>query len=59
MSEWTKIEKEFPDSYTDVLCLLEEGRMEVCSTTGHLAFFNNDGAQCNVTHWMPLPEPPK
>lgn len=69
MSEWISVEDNVPSEYEPVICYVNEfddtyyvtaGVMHEC-----LGFyvFNYDGEPDtelrDVTHWMPLPEPPQ
>ena len=69
MSEWISIEERLPEPYQDVLFygkghdpLVGKTRGETC-----IGYYRNafrfDGRDsvevAEVTHWMPLPEPPK
>lgn len=72
--EWISVEDRLPMEYTDVLVCLEDGRVHIgyrfnscefpgvywdfCSTRRRVSLpkVPFGGA---VTHWMPLPEPPK
>lgn len=56
MSEWISIKDEIPIRYELVLvyCPKEVTKIRPCQ------FSNWAGAeQIGITHWMPLPEPPK
>jgi len=71
--EWISVEKQTPPPTEDVLLLLEGSMIVVGIISGffkryHLSFDSIDaiGGVNNmviryygVTHWMPLPEPPK
>ena len=63
MSEWISVKDRLPDTSKRVLiCLLE-----ICVTEGHynhgkkLWRMHNEmrGEVLSVSHWMPLPDPPK
>lgn len=67
MSEWISVKNRVPKSYEVVLVCNIDSKVKsnrwVCA--GQI---NNEGYWCNqfddsdhitVTHWMPLPEPPK
>ena len=57
MSEWVDVDVKMPSQCEDVLC----------SVTGDIGVFMEVlyyacgcwSRNVNVTHWMPLPEPPK
>lgn len=58
--EWISVKDKLPLLYDRVLCLYETGTMEVSFRVSKKGFcyeeFKTTG---KVTHWMPLPEPPK
>lgn len=58
-SEWISVEDRLPEMYEDVLCYAD-------GHSFYVDFICSDGKWCDdesytnrVTHWMPLPEPPK
>lgn len=61
--EWIKVEDDFPDKTGKVIvCVDFYGHKQVKVCLYHiLEGFLNDVYQPeeNITHWMPLPEPPK
>lgn len=61
MSEWISVNEKLPPEDEQVLCFIAE---EVGSwqqvMSHHNSFFVDDFHDCLVvTHWQPLPEPPK
>lgn len=58
MAEWISVKKEKPEADTDVLVYrAKNGYMEVSKrlkTKWHC-----DSDRNPITHWMPLPDPPK
>ncbi len=66
-ARWIPVEKRLPEDGKPVLCATDVG-VEVLwlgeqprfwlSEQGY-AFDNRDPKTANVTHWMPLPEPPE
>ena len=55
-SGWVSVDEMLPETYEDVLCF---DRRSVI-----IDFICSDGTWCGIhdkpiTHWMPLPEPPK
>ena len=55
-SEWISVDERLPEMHEDVLCL--------CGRSVEIDFMCSDDTWCGVhnkpiTHWMPLPEPPK
>ena len=56
--EWISVKNVKPEVHVDVLLLYSDGRVDVdCryATDGFLM----EVVHGPVTHWMPLPEPPK
>ncbi len=59
-NEWVSVEERLPEDYQRVLCLFESGTMEVSFRASVKGFCYEGFKQTGkVTHWMPLPEPPK
>lgn len=69
MSEWISVKDRLPDDDELVLVYTKDNVMSVCPLVIANAFANlknlkvwedNNGYYVSdVTHWMPLPEPPK
>lgn len=63
-SEWIRVEDRLPERLVNVL-LFNHERYETEAYKGYLSddairFFSMSGVQLiTVTHWMPLPSPPK
>lgn len=62
MSEWISVQDQMPDNARDVLILLgnalvERGYWYHVGAKIDGWYFRGDRIS-NVTHWMPLPEPP-
>lgn len=60
MNEWISVEDALPDTCTYYLCLTDAGWCNY----DVLEWFDGwldclDAPTQKVTHWMPLPEPPK
>ncbi len=56
MSEWISVKDRLPEPNTVVLAHYTDGR--ICTVDyldEHLKFITSS----TITHWMPLPEPPK
>ena len=53
--EWINVKDELPEDYDAYLCTGEDIEMEI------VYFDVEDGwrDEYEITHWMPLPEPPK
>lgn len=64
-SEWISIEERLPESDTNVLVVTASGSFKIARVNiyknGTLVLWaTNDGlGERAITHWMPLPEPPK
>ena len=59
LSEWISVEERLPIDAQDVLTLDDTGECYVTFCTTKLKFKNHSGDKRIVTHWMPLPNPPK
>lgn len=57
VSKWISVKDRLPEQYTDVIVLYDFGRVGVNWTNKENEFIEHP--DCKVTHWMPLPEPPK
>ena len=63
-AEWISVEERVPDAETPVLVFTKKGSFYVgyyykAVTNPGFTGFYADCAKRDVTHWMPLPEPPK
>ena len=57
---WVSVKDRLPEDYQRVLCLFESGTMEVSFRASVKGFCYEGFKQTGkVTHWIPLPEPPK
>lgn len=54
---WISVKDKLPKNFDDVLAIYESGRMDV--TCRHSDGWLMERHWGPVTHWMPLPEPPK
>ena len=62
MSEWISVKDEMPEPFLNVLVWIENGKaanMGYVTQAGHWFVHFWYTAPVKVTHWMPLPEPPK
>lgn len=65
--EWISVEDRLPEDENTVLCFYNFGSHVEMSFIGTLCYFTFDSTPhwqhestgLHVTHWMPLPEPPK
>ena len=63
---WIPVMERVPEELEDVLCCTDEGYIVLgwlvenpkMTTTGYECA-SSDGFVRNITHWMPLPEPPE
>jgi hypothetical protein len=55
-SEWVSVEDKLPEQYTDVIVFIKGDTIAVdyVDENGDFYYYGK-----NVTHWMPLPKPPK
>lgn len=59
--EWISVKDRLPKPFRDVLAIMDNGDMHVLYMVQDGTwnrFFAERGLK-NITHWMPLPEPPK
>ena len=63
--KWISVEERLPELHTKVLCCGKKGgrfiaELDTWGKEEHLCWDKKNGRGCpTVTHWMPLPEPPK
>jgi hypothetical protein len=63
--EWTSVKDKLPERYELVLTYSFDGQVGVASWSKHLNYgdvivwHGEDSEIVNVTHWIPLPKPPK
>lgn len=66
--KWTRVEDELPDIDRQIVILWVINRRQFGTDRAHTGIFEHDGTwqtaagkylQSEVTHWMPLPPPPK
>ncbi len=58
--KWTPVSELLPDKYRIVLCALSIGILAIAWNVDKYIWVSpNGGYVANVTHWMPLPEPPE
>ena len=59
-TKWIPVTERLPEAYTDVLAYRESGcEVECCIDIRRNFWLRDPTSQYLVTHWMPLPEPPK
>lgn len=58
MSEWISVKDRLPNRKDKVLVFDQYGNIDV-SMFGWTSFDDFDSIETQVTHWMPLPEPPR
>jgi hypothetical protein len=75
MSEWISVDERLPDDINDYLIVIKhkykcekEWKHDVDVATSNGSYLNDfwdtnndwdEGQEIHVTHWQPLPEPPK
>ena len=60
-SPWHRVEDELPDDSRDVIIFTTSGIVGIGSfiRPNWYQWYSGGGLPVDVTHWMPLPEPPK
>ena len=60
---WISVEERLPEDYEDVVIIMREGASSWYRVAyreyGGWSFGGGRRVNCEVTHWMPLPEPPE
>ncbi|MGI9569505.1 MAG: DUF551 domain-containing protein [Desulfobulbia bacterium] len=59
MSEWISVEDRLPESEGMYLCYSENGIQQVVYSAARYERYSEHFMPFNITHWMPLPEPPE
>ena len=59
MSEWISVKDRLPDTCVCVLVHYDDGNMLVDEIGSDGEWIDEDFNCGNITHWMPLPEPPE
>ena len=60
--KWIPIEQQEPSEFELVLCCIlgeKENAIEILYRHGDSYYSDYDGGIIEISHWMPLPEPPK
>lgn len=57
--DWISVDERLPEQYGLFLIADDKGNMEVASWTKQFGWFSGGNRVKRVTHWMPMPEPPK
>lgn len=57
--EWISVEERLPEKQANFLIADDKGHMEIALWTKQFGWFSGSNRVKKVTHWMPLPEPPK
>lgn len=58
VQEWISVDDRLPDKNTTVIVTTDKGIVFQC-LYAYDGWDLWDGNEINITHWMPLPEPPK
>jgi hypothetical protein len=58
-AEWISVEERLPDGNGRFLTVDGKGNMMTCYFGGRFGWFASVCDKNAITHWMPLPEPPK
>lgn len=57
---WISVADELPECSATVLCHFVDGGMDICNLYGSDFFdYVGENVTRNITHWIPLPAPPK
>lgn len=65
MSEWISVEDRLPKGEFDWVLVYADGAISTIAFNKNKGFFEPIGYSCwnisidSITHWQPLPEPPK
>ena len=59
VQEWISVKDRLPEKDEIVIICTDENFIYVGELIGDTWFLDNDSWTETVTHWMPLPEPPK
>ena len=60
MTNWISVKERLPEPYVRVLCYYSgRGGVRISEMFGSVPEFGLETMYGKVTHWMPLPEPPK
>lgn len=62
MSEWISVKDRLPEGYKDVLVCFENSsgyHVDITFYSDKLDYGEGWYLTADITHWMPLPEPPK
>ena len=59
-TKWISVKDRLPQAYTDVLAYRKSGcEVECCIDIQRNFWLKDPTSEYLVTHWMPLPQPPK
>ena len=59
VQEWISVKDRLPEYDEIVTICTEKGFVYAGELIGDTWFLDNDSWTANVTHWMPMPQPPK
>ena len=59
VQEWISVDDRLPEHDEIVIICTDENFIYAGELVGDTWFLDNDSWTATVTHWMPLPEPPK
>ena len=59
VQEWISVKDRLPEDGETVTICTEKGFVYAGELIGDTWFLDNDSWTENVTHWMPMPQPPK
>ena len=59
VQEWVSVDDRLPDDDEVVIICTDKNFVYAGELIGDTWFLDNDSWTATVTHWMPMPEPPK
>lgn len=59
IQQWISVEERLPEPTVDVLVHYEDGEIDIDAWYRMFGRFIMENENHRITHWMPLPEPPK
>lgn len=59
--KWIDINEELPEDGPDILIHTDEGHIHLASKNDNQFYYDSEFSEDieNITHWMPLPNPPE
>ena len=57
--KWIPVTERLPEAWTDVLAAYDDKTVSIDAISDNGTWYSSYTSTKDVTHWMPLPEPPK